>query len=108
MTTHFREAAHRTTWPAAFPAAFTQRFSDLSESKNTKKSSDARTHLQVGQFVFVESRYFIDRHLRFLSQELDGSLVMGSFALVNVHRNAPCMIMFSTQSTRHVLAAAVR
>ena len=76
-------------WPLS-GAASTQHFSDLSDGKNGQKASEARTNLKLGPFSFVELCYFIDRHLRFLSQELDGSLLMGSFG---VHTNShPCMV----------------
>ena len=73
-------------------AAATQHFSDFSDGKNGKKASEARTNRKLGPFVFVELCYFIDRHLRFLSQELDGSLLMGSFAVISVHTTHPCMV----------------
>jgi hypothetical protein len=65
----------------------TQDFSDFPKGKNRKKANEARTNLELGPFVFVESCYFIDRHARFPSQELDGSLLMGPIAVISVHAN---------------------
>ena len=42
--------------------------------------------LEFGPFVPVKPRHFIDRHLRFLGQELDRSLLMGFLAGLRVHR----------------------
>ena len=95
-------------WPLSGTAS-TQRFSDVSDGKNGKKASDARTNLKPGSFVFIELCYFIDRHLRFLSQELDGSLLMGSFAAIGVHTTSlPCMVCVLYSGYPHVLEDAVR
>lgn len=64
-----------------------QHFADFSDGENGKKASDAGTNRELGPFVFVEPCYFIDRHARFPSQELDGSLLMGSIAGISVHAN---------------------
>ncbi len=61
-------------------AALTQHFAHVPGRENAEKTSDAGTDLELGVGVFVEPRHFIDRHLRFLGQGLDGSLVMGLFA----------------------------
>lgn len=79
-------SAYLNGWPLS-AAASTQHFADFSDGKNGKKASDARTNLKLGPFVFVEPCYFIDRHARFPGQELDGSLLMGSFAVISVHTN---------------------
>jgi hypothetical protein len=67
----------------------TQHFPDFSNGENRKKAGNARTNRQLGPFVFVELRYFIDRHLRFQSQELDGSLLMGLPTELSVHSEIP-------------------
>jgi hypothetical protein len=71
----------------------TQDFSDFPKGKNRKKASEAGTNLKPGPFVVVEPCYFIDRHLRFQCQELDGTLLMGSSAVISVHTNShPCVV----------------
>ncbi len=72
-------------WRLCAPA-FTQRLADIAEGEDTKEAPDARANLELGVGVFVELRHFIDRHLRFLGQGLDGSLVMGFFAVISVHK----------------------
>jgi hypothetical protein len=86
-------------WPLS-GAALTQHFPDISDGENAKKAPDTRTNLKLGPCVFVELRHFINRHLRLLGQELDGSLLMGSFAVISGHSNP--------QDTAHVLGDTVR
>jgi hypothetical protein len=47
-----------------------QHLPDISDREDAKKAPDTRTNLKLGPSVFVELRYFIDRHLRLLGQEL--------------------------------------
>jgi hypothetical protein len=74
----------RRGWPLC-GAAQTEYCADSSDGKNGKKAGDARTNPEPGPFVFVELRHLIDRHARFASQELDGSVPMRPFSLISVH-----------------------
>ncbi|HEU0204058.1 MAG TPA: hypothetical protein VFR86_26920 [Burkholderiaceae bacterium] len=59
----------------------TQLFADVPKSKDGEKAGDARTDRKLGPFAFVKFRDLMNRHLPFLSQKLDGSLAMRSFAV---------------------------
>jgi len=64
----------------------TQRLAVIPQGEDAEEAPDARANLELGVGVFVEARHFIDRHLRFLGQGLDGSLVVGFFAVISVHK----------------------
>jgi len=65
--------------------AATQHLADVPGSENGEKAGDPRTVLELGPFVFIEPRHFIDRHLRFPGEELDRSPLMGFLAGLRVH-----------------------
>jgi hypothetical protein len=57
-------------------AALTQYLPHFSDGKNGKKVQNARTNRKFRQFVFIEPRHAVDRHLRFLGEALDGGSLM--------------------------------
>jgi hypothetical protein len=80
----------------------TQRFADVAKSKDGEKAGDSRIDRKLGPFAFVEFRDLMNRHLPFLSQKLDGSLAMRSFAVSgHTHIHGGCCV----HSSPHVLAA---
>jgi hypothetical protein len=66
-------------------AALKQHFPDMSGGKDVKKASDSCPDLKPVQFVSVELRHLIDRHLEFLRQGLYRLLLTGCLTLLDVH-----------------------
>ena len=61
--------------------ALAQQLADIADREDAEKALDARADLELGPRLVVELRDFIDRHLRFPGEVLDGALVMGSHRL---------------------------
>src|SRR5687767_8693831 len=66
---------------ARLELAFTQQPADIADREDAEKALDARTNLELRARVVVELRNFLDRHLRFAREVLDGPLVNGSHRL---------------------------